>query len=295
MQLLPINTPVTPLTEADLVNAETLNAQAQALGDTTEFLRAQIATAVATPLSRVLRFTSTGEVGWTVPAGVTQIFVRGWAGGRSGKPLAGQPGGYSGGYAERLVAVTPGQILYVRCGRGGSAGGEFDGGSAATYESTDTYLRQSGNDLFRALAYNSASAALGDYVVPPQAPPADQVSGLSRTTDTAVAGFVIAGASGANAPCGGGFGSRGASLHNTVTGYVEIGAARDVLTTFRRRYTSPYDIPGGQTQGEVLAFPGGGGGSAAQYTRSTADAATSDITLCSRWSGGGSGALELYY
>ncbi|MFN9809676.1 MAG: LamG-like jellyroll fold domain-containing protein [Deltaproteobacteria bacterium] len=76
-------------------------------------------------------FSATGEdQRFTVPDGVSSITVHAWgAGGGAGSA---QPGG-AGGYAQRVVPVTPGQVLTVRVGMGGAGataiGGTFQGGS----------------------------------------------------------------------------------------------------------------------------------------------------------------------
>jgi len=77
-------------------------------------------------------FDSSGN--FTVPAGVHQVTVEMWGGGGGGgssrcstnyqgsifTTIGG--GGGAGGYARGKVQVTPGQVLYVRVGRGGKRG-----------------------------------------------------------------------------------------------------------------------------------------------------------------------------
>jgi hypothetical protein len=74
-------------------------------------------------------FTTPGTFNWTVPAGVTQITVEAWGAGGAGGGSddyiscqgAGGAGGGGGAYAaSSTVSVTPGQILKVVVGAGGT-------------------------------------------------------------------------------------------------------------------------------------------------------------------------------
>ena len=78
---------------------------------------------------------------WTVPDGVTEVLVKLWAGAGGGSNAESLqfPGG-PGGYAEGLVATTPGEVLTVRVGGGGlisSAGfsNAYPNGGMAGYRS----------------------------------------------------------------------------------------------------------------------------------------------------------------
>jgi|GEM_PF-3608572 len=87
-------------------------------------------------------FTYTGsEQSWTVPAGVTSIDVKLWGAGGGGD-YNGSSGG-SGGFVKGTLAVTPGQILKIVVGEGGSkadnsagntspAAGSYGGGGRGT-------------------------------------------------------------------------------------------------------------------------------------------------------------------
>ncbi|WP_424139352.1 hypothetical protein [Roseomonas chloroacetimidivorans] len=63
---------------------------------------------------------------WTVPAGVTRVRFRAWAGGGGGggaaNPNSAAAGGGPGAYAEGYLAVTPGQSLGLTVGAGGARG-----------------------------------------------------------------------------------------------------------------------------------------------------------------------------
>ncbi len=84
------------------------------------------------PVSVPFNFTG-GMQTWTVPAGVTSIFVQGWgAQGGSGANGGSGTGGSSGlgGYAEGNLAVIPGQVLNIFVGgQGSTPNGGFNGGA----------------------------------------------------------------------------------------------------------------------------------------------------------------------
>jgi len=67
-------------------------------------------------------FTASGT--FTVPAGVTRIFVQAWGGGSGGGAgsYAAGPGGSGGGYAQNWCAVNPGAPVAVTVGVGGAGG-----------------------------------------------------------------------------------------------------------------------------------------------------------------------------
>jgi len=90
-------------------------------------------------------FTAVGTSTFTVPANVTQLKLRAWAGdggggGSTGGSTAGGSGGGGGGYAEGVVAVTPGQILTINIGAAGTAGaaGANNGASGGNTTITGT-------------------------------------------------------------------------------------------------------------------------------------------------------------
>jgi glycine rich protein len=71
-----------------------------------------------------------GEQTYTVPAGVTSVFVTA-TGARGGGPTSGYGTGGRGAVASGAISVTPGQTLYVEVGGiGGLPGGGFNGGGA---------------------------------------------------------------------------------------------------------------------------------------------------------------------
>jgi hypothetical protein len=75
-------------------------------------------------------FTSVGTTTWTVPVGVTSITAVcvGGGGGASGGSAAsdGGTGGGGGGLSYGSTSVTPGDILYIRVGAGGTGGRSYN-------------------------------------------------------------------------------------------------------------------------------------------------------------------------
>lgn len=69
-------------------------------------------------------YKTSGVYQWTVPAGVTKVYVKVAGGGGSGalQPLdSGPGGGGGGGVSKRLVTVTPGSVIQVTVGAGGAS------------------------------------------------------------------------------------------------------------------------------------------------------------------------------
>ena len=91
-------------------------------------------------LTRVTPFTFNGTNGtypsgslqtWSVPTGVTQIYVKIWGAGGGGESSA--PGG-GGGYVSGVLPVTAGTTIYILVGQGGGTGRStsYGGGGAGT-------------------------------------------------------------------------------------------------------------------------------------------------------------------
>ena len=77
-----------------------------------------------------------GNYTWTVPAGVTEVFVNVFgSGGRGGQPQSNNmgSGGGGGGYAGAALAVSTGQTYKITCGKGG-----WLAGGTTTVDGTDT-------------------------------------------------------------------------------------------------------------------------------------------------------------
>lgn len=90
--------------------------------------------------TNTVSFSVPGTSNWTVPDGCFKARVRLWAGGGGGgggAPSAGVSyagtGGGGGGYAEAVVSVTPGSVIPVTVGAGGTAGpAQSAGGTGGT-------------------------------------------------------------------------------------------------------------------------------------------------------------------
>jgi len=101
------------------------------------FESGDVATFQVVTLARIEYVHTGADQSWTVPADVTAVQVKLWgaAGGGSNAESLQFPGG-PGGYAEGLLAVTPGEVLTVRVGGGGLISSEGfsnaypDGGEA---------------------------------------------------------------------------------------------------------------------------------------------------------------------
>ena len=89
---------------------------------------------------------------WTVPAGVTFIFVKMWGGGGGGAAYGGWNQGSlggAGGFTQALVPVVPGETITIRCGgRGLTRNGAYkaypDGGGSATGAADARYSASGG-------------------------------------------------------------------------------------------------------------------------------------------------------
>ncbi|PPQ34334.1 glycine-rich domain-containing protein [Rhodopila globiformis] len=149
--------------------------------------------------SGVQSFTSSGN--FTVPPGVTQVEVEVWGGGSgsyASAPGQASGGGAGGGYAKKLVTgLTPGQIVPVTVGAGGSGG--TTGGTAPTAGGTSSFgpfVSAKGGSL------NSQAT-----VSAPQngaTPPGYGVGGdVNLTGSAGQAGLLNQGGMGGGAPMGG--------------------------------------------------------------------------------------------
>ncbi|MBN2800224.1 MAG: choice-of-anchor D domain-containing protein [Deltaproteobacteria bacterium] len=78
---------------------------------------------------------------YTVPPGVSEVLIKAWGAGGGAGEYGGRAAGYGGGgaFAQRVVAVSPGEVLKVQPGQGGIMPG---GGAGASYVSRadDTLL-----------------------------------------------------------------------------------------------------------------------------------------------------------
>jgi hypothetical protein len=227
-------------------------------------------------------FTTSGTFNFTVPAGVTQITIEAWGGGGAGGGStaivdcegSGGAGGGGGAYASSIRSVTPGQILQVVvgvggtgvCGANGTAGGPSFVGPDTN--PVNAYVRAAGG------SGGTASIAVGS---PPGGVGGTTAASVGSTryagTDGgagAAGALICSGAGGAGASPGGGSG--GAGLCGTVPDEMN-------------RNGNPGNAPGGgggggRTSGLGVCRPGGAG-AAGKVVITYAAPATYNLTTSS--------------
>ncbi len=109
-----------------------------------------------------------GDQAFTVPTGVSSIYIKAWGAGGGGPNTsyyATQRGGGGGGFASGALAVTAGSALGIRVGQGGrvnSTSGSYGGGGAGG-DGASTSRGASGGGLsgvFAGTSYSQATARL---------------------------------------------------------------------------------------------------------------------------------------
>jgi hypothetical protein len=140
------------------------------LATLTANFRAALKTVVLNTPQRnnTVSYTTNGAFSWTVPAGVSFVYVRlvgaggGACGGNNGNNYSAGGGG-SGGYSEGWVAVNPGQIISIIIGKGGTAAGggnpTIAGGGGST--SFGSYISATGGGGGKTGSNTSAGGAPG--------------------------------------------------------------------------------------------------------------------------------------
>jgi len=150
----PTPTPtITPTITRTLTPTPTIT---RTLTPTPTITRTLTPTPTRTPSVQTLQtvtFSAVGTTTWTVPAGVTSITgltIGGGGGGAGsrGDRDTGNGGGGGGGLARGTITVTPGQVLTIVVGNGGTAGGNDAsggaGGASSITGNSETYLRGGG-------------------------------------------------------------------------------------------------------------------------------------------------------
>jgi hypothetical protein len=177
--------------------------------------------------SGVQTFSSSG--GFAVPAGVIQVEVEVWGGGAgSYASVSGLPsgGGSGGGYARKLVTgLTPGQMIAVTVGSGGTGGttsGVGAGGGGTS--SFGQFVSATGGSL----NYLASAAAPGNGATPPGI----GVSGdVNFAGSAGQAGISNQGGIGGAAPIGGAQNSGTTGKMGTFPGGGAAGAGTDASGT----------------------------------------------------------------
>lgn len=221
------NTPATVL-DPDWANAvqEEICGVVTAAGETlSKANHAQLLQAIfALPAKNSFVFPSSGT--FTPPAGVTRLRVRAWGGGAAGAGSSSTSfcggGGGGGGYCEGIFTVTPGTVIPVTVGAGGTSGAS---GSASSFGSYCT-------------ANGGAAGTAGT----------SSVGGNGGNGGTATGGSVnIAGQTGGNAT----------QLSATITNAGQGGGTYGTPSSLYG-----VAAVGTATGGPVGSFPGGGGAGA---------------------------------
>ena len=202
----------------------------------------------------IATITSSGN--WTVPPGVTEITVEGWGAGGAGGTAVGAnkanragAGGGGGAYARKKLQVTPGQVLSLQIGQGGSASGVLNGsagGDTFIAGLTTQFLAKGGSGgagnngtAFVGAAGGSALDSRGDVVTSGGNGGPGSNSGNSGAGGNGANGGGNGGASVSSsptegnpgqAPGGGGSGARVFSQNNTNRFGGAGGSGRIVIT-----------------------------------------------------------------
>ncbi|WP_116520998.1 hypothetical protein [Achromobacter insuavis] len=113
-------------------------------------------------------FTTPGTTNWTVPNGVYAVYAEGWGAGggsasRQGTNNCFAGGGGGGGeYRSGLFSVTPGQVLAIQVGAGGTAGGAYPASGGAGGSSGITGLFSASGGAGGTVGTTSSSGIGGD-------------------------------------------------------------------------------------------------------------------------------------
>jgi fibronectin-binding autotransporter adhesin len=208
-------------------------------------------------------FNTLGTNTWTVPPGVTSVDVYCWGGGggsgsgrsygtvNSARVSGG--GGAGGSFASTTaISVTPGNVINIFVGAGGTAGaagdlGAFAGAGAGSWFATPaTVFAQGGGGGQNAVATNSPGI------------------GGSGSSASSIGAIVQAGGNGGNAPGGGG-GGGGGSAGDLSAGGNASGSAAGTAGSGSSDLTAGVAGTGGRTgtnPGNPGNPPGGGAGGA---------------------------------
>lgn len=191
----------------------------------------------------VITYATPGTFNWTVPATVTKVRARVWAGGGSGgngfSAGGGGAGGGGAGYTEKVVTVFPGAVIPITVGAGGAApaSGIVAGGLPGGTSSFGPHCSATGG--------GGGNAAIG--LIPGS--PGFSLPGTGSGGDLNIQGT------------SGGSGANGANTDGYYTGYGGLGG------------TAPFGGAGGcMTTGSSQngGFPGGGGSGGGSATGSNA-------------------------
>ena len=154
-----IKSSVTSLTS----NVSTLTSNVSSLSSDVSTLSTKVNNMVSGPSAKTTYFYTSGT--YTVPAGVTTVYVSGCGGGAGGSHFYGGGGGES--VIRKAISVTPGQSITVTIGSGGAGKPTSAGTISSFYSGTNggntsfgSYLKLSGG---YACTMNSSTAKISTW------------------------------------------------------------------------------------------------------------------------------------
>lgn len=169
-------------------------------------------------------FTSSGT--FTVPAGITQVWVTmcgGGGGGAGGGNGSGTSGGGSGGwYYMQPITVTSGQLIAVTVGNGGSAGAANSNGGTGGTTSFGSFLSATGGEGGRNTSSNGLYVGGSGGIPNGQnggSPLGDYMGGMGGSTPLGSGGLPSSPFS-SSGIAGTGYGSGGSAGNHVYTGGV---------------------------------------------------------------------------
>ena len=120
-----ITSNISPSSSAAAIRRDQVDACLSGLGSGSVTNGARVFSLMATMPSGQYGHSATCACNWTVPTGVTRVFIQVWGGGGGGGGFRcrdhGTPGG-AGGYTHGVFSVQAGDILCIQAGRGGCRG-----------------------------------------------------------------------------------------------------------------------------------------------------------------------------
>lgn len=212
---------------------------------------------------------------WTVPSGVTSIFIEAWGGGSGGTGVcqccccqSGMPGS-SGGYVAATIPVVPGCVYTICAGSGGSYGDGCQSGAG-----NPSYVTGAGLNNFCAAGgaqacsgCNAPFACFGNNMK-------SQSYGYFGSTTYSNNVLVVCGEGGHYFGCNSGCGN------NAKGGSAPFNGGIGAWTTYDSCCPNGCRSPAGG------GFPGGGGGGAPQMC---------ECSYCVCGSCGGRGLVRIWY
>ncbi len=105
-------------------------------------------------------FINVGAQSWTVPAGVTKIWVEAWGGG-GGVGISSGSGGGGGGYVSAIFTVVPSSTVNITVGTAGTSGGSPTAGGNSTVSNASSLVIANGGAIGDPIGYLTAPGGGG--------------------------------------------------------------------------------------------------------------------------------------